>query len=134
MFAMPSAPPAIPAASGVRIEVRATNRGKLLTDGAGLVLFAFSKDSRNVDRCAPVRSCASVWPIMSTHGTPTAGPGVQRSLLGTIHVHGRTQVTYAGRPLYRYSAEPTPGATDYIGANLSGGVWRGIRATGALVG
>jgi predicted lipoprotein with Yx(FWY)xxD motif len=134
MFAMPSVPPAIPAASGARIEVRATSAGKLLTDGAGLVLFAFSKDRRNVDRCAPVRSCASVWPIVSTRGTPTAGPGVKRSLLGTIRVHGKSQVTYAGHPLYRYSAEPTPGATDYIGANLSGGTWRGLRATGALVG
>ncbi len=134
MFAMPSAPPAIPAAAGVKIEVRGTARGKLLTDGAGLVLFAFSKDSRNADRCAPVRSCASVWPIVSTRGTPTAGPGVKRALLGTIQVHGKSQVTYAGHPLYRYSAEPAPGATDYVGAHLSGGVWRGIRATGALVG
>jgi predicted lipoprotein with Yx(FWY)xxD motif len=134
MFAMPSTPPALPAASGVRIEVRATSRGKLLTDGADLVLFAFSKDRRNVDRCALVRSCASVWPIVSTRGTPTAGPGVKRSVLGTIHVHGKSQVTYAGHPLYRYSAEPTPGATDYIGAHFSGGIWRGLRATGALVG
>ncbi len=134
MFATPSPPPTIPAAAGIQIEARATNRGKLLTDRAGLVLFAFSKDSRNVDRCARVRSCASVWPIVRTRGTPTAGPGVKRSLLGTIHVHGKSQVTYAGHPLYRYSAEPTPGATDYIGANLSGGVWRGIRATGAVVG
>jgi predicted lipoprotein with Yx(FWY)xxD motif len=134
MFAMPSVPPAIPAASGVRIEVHKTGRGKLLTDSAGLVLFAFSKDSRNVDRCAVVRSCASVWPIVSTHGTPTAGSGVKHSLLGTIRVHGKSQVTYAGHPLYRYSAEPTPGATDYIGASLSGGVWRAMRASGALVG
>lgn len=134
MFATPSTPSAIPAAAGIQIEVRATSRGKLLTNRAGLVLFTFSKDSRNVDRCAPVRSCASVWPIVSSQGTPTAGAGVKRSLLGTIRVRGKRQVTYAGHPLYRYSAEPTPGATDYLGARLSGGVWRGIRATGALVG
>ena len=117
-----------------RIELRSTSLGKLLTNSAGLTLFVFSKDSRNVDRCAPVASCANVWSIISTRGTPTVGPGVKRSLLGTIHVRGRTQVTYAGHPLYRYAPEPTPGATDYVGAHASGGVWRAIRASGALIG
>ena len=130
-----AAPPAMSAAAGARIVIRATNRGKLLTTRGGLVLFVFSRDGRNVDRCASVSGCASVWPIISTHGTPTAGRGVKRSLLGTIHVAGKgTQVTYAGHPLYRYGPEPTPGATDYIGARASGGTWRAIRASGALVG
>ena len=130
-----AAPPAMSASAGTRIAMRATNRGKLLTTRGGLVLFVFSKDGRNVDRCASIPGCASVWPIISTHGRPTAGRGVRRSLLGTIHVAGKgPQVTYAGHPLYSYAPEPTPGATDYIGARASGGTWRAIRASGALVG
>jgi predicted lipoprotein with Yx(FWY)xxD motif len=129
-----SGPALARATAAARIELRSTSLGKLLTNSAGLTLFVFSKDSRNVDRCAPVASCANVWSIISTRGTPTVGLGVKRSLLGTIHVRGRTQVTYAGHPLYRYAPEPTPGATDYVGAHASGGVWRAIRASGALVG
>lgn len=130
-----AAPPAMAARAGTEIVVRSTSRGQLLTTRGGLVLFVFSRDRRNVDRCASMPSCASVWPIISTHGRPTAGRGVRRSLLGTIHVAGKgTQVTYAGHPLYRYAPEPTPGATDYVGAHASGGVWRAIRSSGALVG
>lgn len=126
--------PAARIASGTRIQLRNTNRGKLLTTGGGLVLFVFSRDSRNVNRCAAVPSCASIWAIQATNGRPAAGPGVKRSLLGTIHVRGKAQVTYAGHPLYRYTPEPVPGATDYVGANQSGGIWRAIRASGAVVG
>jgi predicted lipoprotein with Yx(FWY)xxD motif len=127
-------PPAVPAGAGARIQVRATNRGRLLATSSGLTVFVFSKDGRNIDRCAPVPSCANVWPMVTTRATPTGGPGVKSSLLGTIMVNGRRQITYAGHPLYHYGPEPTPGATDYVGAHASGGLWRAIRASGALVG
>jgi hypothetical protein len=44
-----------------------------------------------------------------------------------------TQVTYAGHPLYTYSGDGFKGSTDYIGISEFGGVWTGLRASGAMV-
>jgi hypothetical protein len=77
--------------------------------------------------------CASIRPLVRTGVRPIAGPGVRRSLLGTIKVRGRLQVTYAGHPLYTYSGDAGPGSTSYVGKSQFNGVWRGVRASGATV-
>ncbi|MFZ0128613.1 MAG: hypothetical protein WAL77_04235 [Candidatus Dormiibacterota bacterium] len=67
--------------------------------------------------------CDSIlWPALLTKGHPIAGPGIKRSLLGTVTrtdvLSGESvqQVTYAGLPLYRFFLDEAPGQTD--GANL----------------
>ncbi len=66
---------------------------------------------------------------------PRASHGIKRSLLGTIKIRGgAVQVTYAGHPLYRYSGDVSPGATDYVGTHQFGGIWRAITPSGAPVG
>jgi predicted lipoprotein with Yx(FWY)xxD motif len=84
----------------------------------GLAAFACS-DGPNVIG----QPCDTVlWPALLTKGAPIAGPGVNRSLLGTVTrtdlLSGESvrQVTYAGLPLYRFFLDETPGETD--GANL----------------
>ena len=48
--------------------------------------------------------CAEAWPPVFTNGKPTAGEGVEASLLGTVKRRdGKLQVTYAGKPLYYYA-------------------------------
>lgn len=85
---------------------------------SGLAPFACS-DGPNVIG----HPCDSVlWPALLTKGTPIAGNGINRALLGTVTrtdvVPGQSvqQVTYAGLPLYRFFLDETPGQTD--GANL----------------
>ena len=87
-----------------------------LTTGA--VQFACS-DNVNVLQ----HPCDTVlWPALLTDGPPIAGPGVDPKLLGTVTrtdvFSGMSvqQVTYAGRPLYRFFLDETPGETE--GANL----------------
>jgi hypothetical protein len=65
------------------------------------------------------------------HGrAPRAGKGVRAALLGTIKRRdGRSQVTYAGRPLYFYSHED-PGIVLCHNVNLNGGYWWAIGADG----
>jgi predicted lipoprotein with Yx(FWY)xxD motif len=121
------------ASGGARISLRKTHLGMLLVNSHGFTLYAFSRDSRNVDRCVSMSGCTSVWPLVRTGARPIAGPGVRRSLLGTIKVHGSLQVTYAGHPLYTYSNDPGPGSTSYVGKSQFKGVWRGVRASGATV-
>ncbi len=121
-------------ASGTRVLLRHTSLGMILTTGRGFTLYAFGADRRNHDRCVSIQGCASVWPLLKTSGTPTAGRGVKRSLLGTIKLaHGARQVTYAGHPLYTYSSDSGPGSTDYVGVNQFGGVWRALNAAGRLI-
>lgn len=121
------------ASGGARISLRETHLGMLLVNSHGFTLYAFTRDPRNVDRCVSMSGCTSIWPTVRTGARPIAGPGVKRSLLGTIKVHGALQVTYAGHPLYTYSDDAGPGSTSYVGKSQFTGVWRGVRASGATV-
>lgn len=74
-----------------------------------------------------------LWPALLTNGAPIAGPGVNRTLLGTVTrtdlpgLSSVRQVTYAGLPLYRFFLDEVPGETE--GVNLfdpvtsPGGTW-----------
>lgn len=123
------------AAGPARIGLRRTSLGPVLVNGSGFTLYAFSRDGKRKDRCVTVGGCTLIWPVMRTRGTPHAGRGVKRSLLGTIKIRGRIgQVTYAGRPLYTYSGDASPGATSYVGVSQFGGIWRAVKAGGGVVG
>jgi predicted lipoprotein with Yx(FWY)xxD motif len=116
------------------LKLSTTSKGKILVSSSGFTLYMFTRDVRNKDRCAMISGCAGVWPALTVKGKPTAGPGVRRSLLGTIKLaHGVRQVTYAGRPLYTYAFDGGPGATSYIGANQFGGNWFALTAGGRKV-
>jgi predicted lipoprotein with Yx(FWY)xxD motif len=128
-------PATVATARPTKIELRSTSLGKVLVNGRGFTLYAFSHDGRNKDRCVMTSGCVGVWPVASTHGKPRAGHGVKASLLGTIRLSGGVrQVTYAGHPLYTYSADSGPGETTYVGASEFGGVWRAVNSAGKPVG
>jgi predicted lipoprotein with Yx(FWY)xxD motif len=99
-------------------------------DSRGFTLYAFTKDRRNHDACAGVPDCLTVWPALTVSGKPIVGPGVKRSLIGTITVKGKKQVTYAGHPLYGYIADRAPGQTYYINILQFGGRWPAVNAAG----
>jgi predicted lipoprotein with Yx(FWY)xxD motif len=107
--------------------------GAILTTGGGRTIYMFARDSRSRDRCAAISGCTAVWPLVATSGTPIAGRGVSRRLLGTLRVHGAAQVTYAGWPLYTYTGDSAPGQTSYVGVSQFGGRWYAINARGGLV-
>jgi predicted lipoprotein with Yx(FWY)xxD motif len=117
-----------------RIQIRSTALGKALVNGSGFTVYVFTRDGRNRDMCTRISGCTGVWPVVRTTGAPSAGPGVRRSLLGTIKLaHGVKQVTYAGHPLYSYSGDSSRAATDYVGASEFGGRWYAITAAGKLL-
>jgi predicted lipoprotein with Yx(FWY)xxD motif len=116
------------------VELRKTHLGKILVTASGYTLFAFSKDARNKDACAKISGCLEAWPIKEAQGRPSGGSGVKSSLLSTLKLSkGRTQVTYAGHPLYIYAGENAPGQTEYVGAKQFGGIWYALNAAGQLV-
>jgi predicted lipoprotein with Yx(FWY)xxD motif len=116
--------------SRAELKLRKTSAGTILVDRRGFTLYAFTKDRRNHDACASIPHCLKVWPALSGAGKPIAGPGVKRSLIGTIMVKGQRQVTYAGHPLYGYIADTAPGQTFYINILQFGGRWPALNAAG----
>jgi predicted lipoprotein with Yx(FWY)xxD motif len=100
---------------------------------SGFTLYEFTRDHGSANSCVKIRECPQVWPALETTGAPTAGPGVRGSMLSSIRIPGGArQVTYAGHPLYRYSAD-SRGATDYVGARAFGGNWYALDASGRAV-
>ena len=115
------------------ISARHTSVGTVLVGPGGKTVYAFSRDHLREDSCAAVKGCLTVWPLLTTHGSVSAGPGVKRSLLSTITVHGTHQITYAGHPLYGYENNGGPGDTSYVGISQFGGSWPAVSPSGSLV-
>ena len=117
-----------------KIQLRHTEVGKVLVDSSGFTVFRFSKDPRNSDTCVKISGCTNLWPPLMSSGRPIAGPGVRAALLSTIKLPGGgRQVTYAGHPLYRYSAATEKGETGYVGAQQFGGSWYALNSAGGSV-
>jgi predicted lipoprotein with Yx(FWY)xxD motif len=104
----------------------------VLFDGRGFVLYAFTRDHR---RSACYAACAKAWPpYYAPKGSLTVGTGIKRSLLGTVQRrNGRRQVTFAGRPLYFYVGDRSPGQILCQNVVEYGGRWLIVRPSGRLV-
>jgi len=104
--------------------------GKILTDADGNTVYLFEKDGNGTSSCSG--ECATAWPPVTTSGSPQAGPGADRSLLGTIkREDGSEQVTYDGHPLYRYAGDSKPGDTNGNGLDQFGAEWYALTPAGS---
>lgn len=121
-----------PSSSGPMVTTHASKYGRVLFDGRGFALYAFTADPKRRSVCTG--ACAAAWPPYLVKGTPHAGRGVESALLGTIRrADGRRQLTYAGRPLYFYVGDNKPGQILCQGVSEFGGDWLVVRPGGALV-
>lgn len=105
--------------------------GTVLVSASGKTLYRYTSDRKGVNSCKG--ACAALWPalVVKSSVKPTAGPGVNAKLLGTMkHSKGLRQVTYAGFPLYRYSGDQKAG--DVKGEGFQG-KWYLVNSKGALV-
>jgi predicted lipoprotein with Yx(FWY)xxD motif len=106
----------------VRITAEDSRFGRVLFDANGQVVYVFEIDRRNRSNCTSTE-CVRAWPPVLTEEDPTAGAGVDASLLGTIRrSDGTLQVTYDGRPLYFYEHEGR-GEIKCHNVDLHGGLW-----------
>jgi predicted lipoprotein with Yx(FWY)xxD motif len=75
------------------------------TDLAGRTLYAFAKDSANVNKFTkPDFSNNAVWPIYET-GKVVVPSVLDKTLFSSIVVFGKTQLTYKGWPIYYYGPD-----------------------------
>jgi predicted lipoprotein with Yx(FWY)xxD motif len=115
------------------VTVRSTSYGRILFDGGGRALYAFTRDSRGGgSRC--YGACATAWPVYFAKGRRLlAGDSARQSLVGTTRRRdGRLQVTYDGRPLYYYVGDGK-GEVKCQGVAEFGGTWLVVRPSGRLV-
>ena len=114
------------------LTVRSTQFGRILFDGRGQALYAFTRDKRGgLSQC--YGECAKAWPVYFKQGVPRAGDGVKQSEIGTTRRRdGRLQVTYNGWPLYFYAHE---GRREVRCQNVVefGGTWLVVKPSGAPV-
>jgi predicted lipoprotein with Yx(FWY)xxD motif len=122
-----AAPATTAAPSDTMVTLASTKLGQVLADSQGKILYVYTKDTPNTSVCKG--ECLSNWPALKVTGTPTAGSGVDASLLGTIQRSddGSTQVTYKGMPLYYFAGDSQTG--DLNGQNV-GGIWFVVGADG----
>jgi len=103
--------------------------GRIIVDSEGLTLYDFHKDKGTTSAC--YGGCAQVWPPLITEGDPQAGEGAMASKLGTTkRKDGTTQVTYAGHPLYTYTADTKPGDAKGNDFSSFGAEWYALQPSG----
>jgi predicted lipoprotein with Yx(FWY)xxD motif len=120
-------------ASSATLTIRSTRFGRILFDGRGRALYAFTRDRRG-GRSQCYGACAAAWPVYFAKGKPVAGKGVRQSLVGmTRRRDGRLQITYDGRPLYYYVGDKQGGQVSCQNVDEFGGTWLVVRPSGQLV-
>ena len=111
------------------VKIANSPLGRILVDSKGITLYDFPPDKGTTSVC--YGACAALWPPLTTHGKPIAGPGVRASLLGTTkRSDGKLEVTYGGHPLYYFVTDRKPGQTTGQGVNQFGGPWWVISPAG----
>jgi predicted lipoprotein with Yx(FWY)xxD motif len=113
-------------AAAPTVTVRSSQYGRILFDGRGFALYAFTADARGRSTCSG--ACAKAWPPYIVKTKPRG------RLLGTTRrAGGSLQVTYAGRPLYYYVGDRKPGQILCQNVAEFGGLWLVVRPGGGLV-
>ena len=117
------------ASPGAAVQTaNAAKLGSILTDGAGMTLYVFEKDTPGVSNCTG--ACAQNWPplTIAAGAPPFAGTGVTGQMGVIQRSDGTYQVTYDGMPLYRFAKDMQPGDTNGQGV---AGLWSVVTLTAA---
>ena len=116
--------------SAATVSVAAVPKlGRVLVDSKGLTLYDFHKDKSTKSAC--YGGCAKVWPPLVTTGKPQPSNGASASKLGTTQrSDGTLQVTYAGHPLYTYTADVKPGDAKGHDFSSFGAQWYALTPQG----
>lgn len=124
-----TSPPGADSGAAVLTVATAPEVGPILVDAKGFTVYDFHKDKGTTSSCYD--ACAKVWPPVLTSGDPQVGEGAMASLLGTTkRQDGTTQVTYAGHPLYTYTADKKPGEANGNDIDSFGAEWYALKGSG----
>ncbi|MFF4546790.1 hypothetical protein ACFY1J_21625 [Streptomyces sp. NPDC001406] len=100
--------------------------GSVVTDDKGMTLYRYDKDQAHPSKWTCSGTCTKTWmPVMVQDSVKTMG--VEKSLLGTVHRDGKTQLTLGGWPLYRYMGDTAAGQANGQAAD---GMWYAVTPSG----
>jgi len=123
---------ALAPSSHASVAARESAYGKILFDGRGFVLYAFTRDAHGRSACSG--ACAKAWPPYLVKARPRAGAGIVARRLGTTRrADGSLQATYAGHPLYYYVGDRRPGQILCQNVSEFGGDWLVLSPGGGYV-
>ena len=100
--------------------VEGTGNTRYFTDAQGRTLYTFTNDSENTNTFTlPDFSNDGAWPIfhVDIENLPT---GMNASDFGEIDVHGRTQLTYRGWPVYYFGQDAATGDNKGVSVPVPG--------------
>jgi predicted lipoprotein with Yx(FWY)xxD motif len=118
--------------SSKTVSVASTGLGNVLVGPNGHTLYLFEKDTGPMSTCSG--ECAHDWPPLTTTGKPSAGSGVDTAKLSTTkRSDGKSQVVYAGHPVYFYEADAKAGDTNGQGLNAFGANWYVLSSSGSAM-
>jgi predicted lipoprotein with Yx(FWY)xxD motif len=108
-----------PAAAGGTVSPKSVSGvGAVLVDSKGFALYSPDQEKSGTVRC--IGSCTAVWvPLTLSKGVsaPTASSTLMSKLGTVMRPDGKTQVTFDGEPLYRFSPDGSPGKVTGNGAS-----------------
>lgn len=124
---------ASPTATGkpavTELKTGTTSLGTVVTDGAGMTLYMFTKDTQGTTTSACTGACLAAWPLVVADATPKL-TGVTGTVASIATADGHKQVTLNGWPLYYYAKDTKPG--DVTGQNVNQ-VWFVLTPAGAPI-
>jgi predicted lipoprotein with Yx(FWY)xxD motif len=124
--------PTTASATAKTVSIANTTLGQILVGSHGRTVYLFKADSGTKSACS--NSCATAWPPLLAHGTPTAGGGAAASLVGTAkRSDGAQQVTYNGHPLYLFVKDQSAGEVKGQGVSAFGAPWYVLSSAGSQI-
>ena len=103
----------------IKTAFNAKLKKAIVVDGSGRTVYMLMSDSAGKPTCAQLDPrCPSTWPAVPAKGSPVAGKGIDKKLLGVVKgARGVRQVTYNHHPLYYFH-----GGSGYVGDKKPGDV------------
>ncbi|MFF0386434.1 SCO0930 family lipoprotein [Streptomyces sp. NPDC004286] len=125
--AQASASPTLAAPAGKLTVATNPQLGNVLTDGSGLTLYRFDKDTAEPPKTNCNGDCATTWPPVPADDA-NAGAGIDKAMLGEVtRADGTKQLTIGGWPAYRYAKDLNSGDVNGQGV---GGKWFALAPNG----
>jgi predicted lipoprotein with Yx(FWY)xxD motif len=113
------------------LKVAESSLGQIITDGAGMTLYAFTPDEAGTPTCYD--DCAIAWPpgLADDPTAVTVGAGLDASKLSTVdRTDGGKQLKYGTWTLYYFAKDAAAGDTNGQGLN---DVWYVIAPSGEMI-
>jgi predicted lipoprotein with Yx(FWY)xxD motif len=107
--------------------------GPILATGTGATLYEFAPDTPTHSACLD-DGCVYQWPPLLVSHASQVGPGVTRSLVGTLRrPDGSIQLSYNGHPLYLYIRDVKAGEVTGQAIDQDGGLWYVLSPSGRQI-